>query len=135
MTAEDCSHSRKMIAEIVLAEAVSTGSIMPIPCRMIIRFASPTWNGLCRTGRLPGVDFSRALMVGNNISDMEFGKNAGMYTVFLTTTRPDQPLPTPLLTWLSVRCTILRNICVSDEIFLRYLTFALSGSVLGSPVL
>ena len=41
----------------------------------------------------PTIDFSRSLMVGNNISDMEFGRNAGMGTVFLTTTRPDQPLP------------------------------------------
>ena len=42
---------------------------------------------------LPGIDFSRSVMVGNNISDMEFGRNAGMYTVFLKTTNPDQPLP------------------------------------------
>ncbi len=42
---------------------------------------------------LPGIDFSRSVMVGNNISDMEFGRNAGMYTVFLKTTSPDQPLP------------------------------------------
>jgi histidinol-phosphate phosphatase family protein len=45
----------------------------------------------------PSIDFCRSLMVGNNISDMEFGKNAGMYTVFLTTTRPDQPLPHPAI--------------------------------------
>ena len=31
-------------------------------------------------------------MVGNNLSDMLFGKNAGMKTVFLKTTHPD-PLP------------------------------------------
>lgn len=43
----------------------------------------------------PEIDFSRAVMVGNNLSDMEFGKNAGMYTVFLTTTHPGQPLPYP----------------------------------------
>ena len=42
---------------------------------------------------LPGIDFARSVMVGNNISDMEFGRNAGMYTVFLKTTSPDQPLP------------------------------------------
>jgi histidinol phosphatase-like enzyme len=34
-------------------------------------------------------------MVGNNISDMEFGKNAGMYTVFLRTTSPGQAFPHP----------------------------------------
>ena len=46
----------------------------------------------------PAIDFSRALMVGNNISNMEFGRNAGMYTVYLTTTQPDQSLPHPALT-------------------------------------
>jgi D-glycero-D-manno-heptose 1,7-bisphosphate phosphatase len=45
----------------------------------------------------PEIDLHRSVMVGNNLSDMEFGKNAGMYTVFLRTTRPDQPLPHPLI--------------------------------------
>jgi histidinol-phosphate phosphatase family protein len=44
---------------------------------------------------LPGIDFSRSIMVGNNISDMEFGRNAGMYTVLLTTTGPAPALPHP----------------------------------------
>ncbi|HEY4112112.1 HAD-IIIA family hydrolase [Puia sp.] len=44
---------------------------------------------------LPGIDLTRSVMVGNNLSDMEFGRNAGMYTVFLSTTNPDQPLPHP----------------------------------------
>jgi D-glycero-D-manno-heptose 1,7-bisphosphate phosphatase len=43
----------------------------------------------------PEIDFRRSLMVGNNVSDMEFGKNAGMYTVFLRTTLPELPLPHP----------------------------------------
>ena len=42
---------------------------------------------------LPVIDFTKSVMVGNNISDMEFGRNAGMYTVFLKTTSPDQALP------------------------------------------
>jgi D-glycero-D-manno-heptose 1,7-bisphosphate phosphatase len=41
----------------------------------------------------PGIDLKKSLMVGNNISDMLFGKNAGMKTVFLRTTKPDQELP------------------------------------------
>jgi histidinol-phosphate phosphatase family protein len=43
----------------------------------------------------PEIDFSKAIMVGNNISDMEFGRNAGMNTVFLLTTNPEQPGPLP----------------------------------------
>jgi D-glycero-D-manno-heptose 1,7-bisphosphate phosphatase/D-glycero-alpha-D-manno-heptose 1-phosphate guanylyltransferase len=44
---------------------------------------------------LPEIDFSKSIMVGNNLSDMEFGRNAGMYTVFLLTTQPNLPLPHP----------------------------------------
>jgi D-glycero-D-manno-heptose 1,7-bisphosphate phosphatase len=45
----------------------------------------------------PGIDFRRSVMVGNNLSDMEFGRNAGMYTVYLRTTAPDQSLPHELI--------------------------------------
>jgi histidinol-phosphate phosphatase family protein len=45
----------------------------------------------------PEIDFSKSLMVGNNISDMEFGRNAGMHTVFVKTTSPDQELPHPAI--------------------------------------
>jgi len=41
----------------------------------------------------PEIDLKKSLMVGNNISDMLFGKNAGMKTVFLRTTSPDLDLP------------------------------------------
>ncbi len=37
----------------------------------------------------------KCLMIGNNVSDMQFGRNAGMYTVFLTTTNKDISLPHP----------------------------------------
>ena len=47
--------------------------------------------------QFPEINFSRSIMVGNNISDMEFGRNAGMYTVFLKTTTPDQVLPHPAI--------------------------------------
>ena len=45
--------------------------------------------------RFPEIDFSRSVMVGNNISDMQFGRNAGMYTIFLTTTSAGVTLPHP----------------------------------------
>ena len=38
------------------------------------------------------IDFSKSIMIGNTISDMEFGRNIGAYTVFLPTTRPDVAL-------------------------------------------
>lgn len=43
----------------------------------------------------PDIDFNRSIMVGNNLSDMQFGRNAGMATVFVKTTLPDLPLPDP----------------------------------------
>lgn len=33
----------------------------------------------------PNIDFSQAIMVGDSLSDMEFGRNAGMKTVFICT--------------------------------------------------
>lgn len=42
---------------------------------------------------LPQIDLKRSIMVGNNISDMVFGKNAGMFTVYLSTTNPPENLP------------------------------------------
>jgi D-glycero-alpha-D-manno-heptose 1-phosphate guanylyltransferase len=43
----------------------------------------------------PGIILSRSIMVGNNLSDMQFGRNAGMYTVFVKTTNPAVKLPHP----------------------------------------
>lgn len=41
----------------------------------------------------PNLDFSRSVMIGNNLSDMEFGRRLGMLTVFIRTTDPEQALP------------------------------------------
>ena len=45
----------------------------------------------------PEIDLSKSVMVGNNLSDMLFGRNAGMHTVFVKTTSPDLPLPDPAI--------------------------------------
>jgi D-glycero-alpha-D-manno-heptose 1-phosphate guanylyltransferase len=52
-----------------------------------------TGMAIAASKQFPEIDFSRSIMVGNNLSDMEFGKNAGMYTVFLRTTQAGPPLP------------------------------------------
>ncbi len=41
------------------------------------------------------IDFSKSIMVGNKLSDMGFGRNAGIPTVFLATTNPETPFPHP----------------------------------------
>jgi D-glycero-alpha-D-manno-heptose 1-phosphate guanylyltransferase len=43
----------------------------------------------------PDIDFTRSIMVGNKRSDMQFGRAAGMFTVFLATTNPEEPFPHP----------------------------------------
>lgn len=45
--------------------------------------------GLQAVSDFPGIDLSRSIMIGNTLSDMGFGRNLGMKTIFLTTTRPE----------------------------------------------
>lgn len=37
----------------------------------------------------PEIDITKTIMVGNTISDMQFGRNLGVQTIFLPTTRPE----------------------------------------------
>ncbi len=43
----------------------------------------------------PAIELHKSLIVGNNISDMEFGRNAGMYTVFVKTTQSATAITQP----------------------------------------
>ena len=43
----------------------------------------------------PEIDLSKSLMVGNKPADMLFGRNAGLYTVFIATTHPETAFPHP----------------------------------------
>lgn len=45
----------------------------------------------------PAVKKHHSIMVGNNMSDMQFGKSAGLYTVLLTTTGTRVTLPDQLV--------------------------------------
>lgn len=45
----------------------------------------------------PEIDFARSIMVGNKPSDMFFGRNAAIKTVFLATTNPEVPFPHPAI--------------------------------------
>ena len=48
--------------------------------------------GLQAIKDFPEIDLTKAIMVGNTISDMQFGRNLGIKTIFLPTTRPDVDL-------------------------------------------
>jgi D-glycero-alpha-D-manno-heptose 1-phosphate guanylyltransferase len=41
----------------------------------------------------PDIDLNKTIMVGNKLSDMQFGRNAGIHTVYVRTTNPDQAIP------------------------------------------
>ena len=45
----------------------------------------------------PGIDFTKSFMVGNTMSDMEFGKKLGLFTIYLPTTRGNPEMPNPLI--------------------------------------
>jgi D-glycero-D-manno-heptose 1,7-bisphosphate phosphatase len=40
----------------------------------------------------PEIDFKKSIIVGDSMSDMEFGRNAGMTTVFISEVGKDDPL-------------------------------------------
>ena len=43
----------------------------------------------------PEIDQNKCLMVGDKLSDMRFGRAAGMYTIFIASTNPHEPYPHP----------------------------------------
>ena len=53
--------------------------------------------GLQAQEDFPNIDFKHSIMVGNSISDMEFGKRLSMHTIFLTTKHEPFSLPHDLI--------------------------------------
>lgn len=45
--------------------------------------------GLRARQDFPDIDFTKSIMVGNTLSDMQFARNLGVYSIFLPTTRPE----------------------------------------------
>jgi histidinol-phosphate phosphatase family protein len=43
----------------------------------------------------PDINLAKSIMVGNKLSDMRFGRGAGMNTIFVATTNPETPFPHP----------------------------------------
>jgi histidinol-phosphate phosphatase family protein len=48
----------------------------------------------------PIIDLTNSVMVGNNMSDIQFGKNAGMQTILVNTTKPPYIMPN---NWIDVQ--------------------------------
>lgn len=54
--------------------------------------------GLKAQQDFPDINVSKSIMIGNTLSDMQFGRNLGVaLNVFVTTTRPDVIIPNPLI--------------------------------------
>ncbi|MFN0081961.1 MAG: D-glycero-alpha-D-manno-heptose-1,7-bisphosphate 7-phosphatase [Ferruginibacter sp.] len=51
-----------------------------------------TGMGMQAVKDIPTINLTKALMIGNTLSDMQFGKNLGVATIFLPTTRPEVKL-------------------------------------------
>ena len=45
----------------------------------------------------PDIDLSKSILIGNKLSDMQMGRNAGMYTVFIASTNPETAFPHPYI--------------------------------------
>jgi histidinol-phosphate phosphatase family protein len=79
-----------MVAEIVLAG----GRIDRVYFCPDIEDDSPNRKpnpgmGLQAVQDFAGIDLNKALVMGNKMSDMQFGRNLGINTIYLTTTHPD----------------------------------------------
>ena len=57
----------------------------------------------------PEIDFSKSIIIGDSMSDMEFGKSAGMYTVFISEETSQGPLVDFHFTSLSAVADYLSN--------------------------
>ena len=56
-----------------------------------------TGMGLQAQQDFPEIDFKKCVMIGNSLSDMEFGKKLSMYNVFLTTKHGPFEMPHDLI--------------------------------------
>lgn len=56
-----------------------------------------TGMGLQAQQDFPLIDFKKSIIVGNSMSDMEFGKRLSMHTVFLTTKHDPVQMPNDLV--------------------------------------
>jgi histidinol-phosphate phosphatase family protein len=45
----------------------------------------------------PNTIFSRSIMIGNTMGDMQFGKSLGMLTIFIASSKPTPTFPNPLI--------------------------------------
>ncbi|OQY94355.1 MAG: histidinol phosphate phosphatase [Sphingobacteriales bacterium UTBCD1] len=97
MTEEDLIHIHKNMEKEIAEAGGHIDKIYYCSSTDIKDFCRKPNPGMALKAEIdfPDISFSHSLMVGNNSSDMLFGRNAGMFTVFLKTTKPEQALPHP----------------------------------------
>jgi D-glycero-alpha-D-manno-heptose 1-phosphate guanylyltransferase len=95
MTEEDLLDIHKNMLEEIVAAGGHIDKIYYCTStdnKHICRKPNPGMAFLAKTD-LPSIDLSRSIMVGNKPSDMLFGRFAGIHTVFVRTTNPEQSFP------------------------------------------
>ncbi|MFP5041992.1 D-glycero-alpha-D-manno-heptose-1,7-bisphosphate 7-phosphatase [Parasediminibacterium sp. JCM 36343] len=97
MTVDDLNHIHQNMMEAIVSHKGRIDKIYYAP-----DLASDAPNRKPNAGMalqakndFPHINFSKSIMVGNKLSDMGFGRNAGAYTVFLATTNPETLFPHP----------------------------------------
>jgi len=95
MTLQDLQHIHKSMSELINKNG---GRIDKIYFCSDLEDDSPNRKpnpGMAFQAKkdFPEIDFSKSIMVGNKISDMNFGRNAGIKTVFVATTNPETDFP------------------------------------------
>jgi histidinol-phosphate phosphatase family protein len=88
MTAEDLEHIHLKLKEVIAENGGRIDAVYFCPdlatspdnCRK-----PNTYMAEQAKKDFPEIDFSKSIMAGDTLSDMEFGRNAGMRTVFINT--------------------------------------------------
>ncbi|MDB5191222.1 MAG: family hydrolase [Segetibacter sp.] len=118
MTAQDLT----IIHENMLSEIASAGGrvdkIFYCPSLDNNCFERKPNPGMAHQAKkgFPQIDFSKGIMIGNKLSDMGFGRNAGLYTIYVDTTNPEVPSPHPQIDF---RCS---NLAAAAEYIKKVVT-------------
>ena len=63
----------------------------------------------------PEIDLGKSIIAGNKPSDMLFGKNAGMYSVYIASTHPETPFPHPNIDLRFNSLSDFAEVCLSAD--------------------
>lgn len=97
MTVEDLQQIHANMADEVTAASGRIDKIYFCPSLDNDCFDRKPNPGMAHQAKkdFPEIDFKKSIIIGNKLSDMKFGRNAGMHTIYVATTNPEVPFPHP----------------------------------------